>query len=55
MVKSDALKAPPPSKIEDEDVALTPGFLVKAVDDSGHDGIVDDTEDVEASVRRRPW
>ena len=39
------------AEIEDEDVALAGGLLVKTVRDSGRSGLVDDTEDVEASNR----
>ena len=36
------------TQVEDEDVALTLGLLVKTVGDSSGGGLVDDTEDVEA-------
>ena len=39
------------TEIENEDVALAGGLLVKTVRDSGRSGLVDDTEDVGASNR----
>lgn len=45
-VGSDALRS---SGIEDEDVALVLDFLDETVSDGGRDGLVGDTEHVEAS------
>ena len=36
------------AEIEDEDVALTSGLLVKTVGDGSSSGLIDDTEDVQA-------
>ena len=39
------------TEIEDEDVALAGGLLVKTIRDSGRSGLVDDTKNVEVNNR----